>query len=231
MPDSAAATWKATSYAADGIAKIETVPITSGSDGTSLGTMELAARSGNLNSMQETGYGCNRWKNSAARQWLNSTQPKGRWWAKQDDWDIAPDQLATKDGFLCGMPSDMLAALKTVKVTTLANTVNDGGVTDITYDRVFLASMSQMNVNMSKEEGAVHEYWQRRTKSKTPIEPWKTYPEMIRYSAANHSSPQGVFSRSAYRSNAYGVMYVGSSGSVSGTSAWFAYTYAPLVVI
>ena len=105
-----------------------------------MGTMELAARSGNLNSMQETGYGCNRWKNSAARQWLNSTQPKGRWWAKQDDWDIAPDQLATKDGFLCGMPSDMLATLKTVKVTTLANTVNDGGVTDITYDRVFLAS-------------------------------------------------------------------------------------------
>lgn len=231
MPDSAAATWKATSYAADGIAKIETVPITSGSDGTSLGTMELAARSGNLNSMQETGYGCNRWKKSAARQWLNSTQPKGRWWAKQDDWDIAPDQLATKDGFLCGMPSDMLAALKTVKVTTLANTVNDGGVTDITYDRVFLASMSQMNVNMSKEEGAVHEYWQRRTKSKTPIEPWKTYPEMIRYSAANHSSPQIVFSRSAHRSNASNVMHVYSSGYVSNTPAWNAVTYAPLVVI
>ena len=87
----------------------------------------------------------------------------------------------------------MLAALKTVKVTTLANTVNDGDVTDITYDRVFLASMSQMNVNMSKEEGTVHEYWQRRTNSKTPIEPWKTYPIMIRYSAANHTSPQFVF--------------------------------------
>ena len=187
-----------------------------------MGTMELAARSGNLNSMQETGYGCNRWKNSAARQWLNSTQPKGRWWAKQDDWDIAPDQLATKDGFLCG---------KTVKVTTLANTVNDGGVTDITYDRVFLASMSQMNVNMSKEEGAVHEYWQRRTKSKTPIEPWKTYPEMIRYSAANHSSPQYVFYRSANRSHASYVMLVHSSGNVSSAGAWIAFTYAPLVVI
>lgn len=231
MPDIVPSNWKATSYAADGITTIETVAVTSRSDGTDLGTMQYATRNGNLNSMQESAYGWNRWKYSAARQWLNSTQPKGKWWTKQDDWDIAPSQLATKDGFLCGMPADMLAALKTVKVTTLANTVNDGGVTDITYDRVFLASMSQMNVNMSKEEGAVHEYWQRRTNSKTPIEPWKTYPIMIRYSAANHTSPQGVFSRSAYRGLANGVMSVSTSGGVYGTSAWHSNVYAPLVVV
>lgn len=231
MPDVTSSNWKATSYAADGITTIETVPITSGSGGTSLGTMQYATRNGNLNSMQEAGYGWNRWKYSAARQWLNSTQPKGKWWAKQDDWDIAPAQLAQKDGFLCGMPAEMLAVLKTVKVTTLANTVNDGGVTDITYDKVFLASMSQMNVNMSKEEGVVHEYWQRRTKSKTPIEPWKKYPFMIRYSAANHTSPQSVFSRSAYRGGANYVMSVNADGGVYNTYGWYSNTYAPLVFI
>lgn len=231
MPDVAPSNWRATSYAADGITTIETVAVTSGSEGTDLGTMQFATRNGNLNSMQESAYGWNRWKYSAARQWLNSEQTKGKWWTKQDDWDIAPSQLATKDGFLCGMPADMLAVLKTVKVTTLANTVNDGGVTDITYDRVFLASMSQMNVNMSKEEGTVHEYWQRRTNSKTPIEPWKTYPIMIRYSAADHTSPQYVFSRSANRDSALSVMYVNSSGSVSDAYAWTSFTYAPLVVI
>ena len=231
MPDVVASNWKATSYAADGITVIETVPITSGSGGTSLGTMQLSTRNSNLNSMQEAGYGWNRWKYSAARQWLNSDQPKGKWWTKQDDWDVAPSQLATKDGFLCGMPAEMLAVLKTVKVTTLANTVNDGGVTDITYDKVFLASMSQMNVNMSKEEGAVHEYWQRRTKSKTPIEPWKKYPFMIRYSAANHTSPQYVFSRSANRGNASHVMHVYADGGVSLAGGWYSLTYAPLVFI
>ena len=231
MPDVVASNWKATSYAADGITVIETVPITSGSGGTSLGTMQLSTRNSNLNSMQEAGYGWNRWKYSAARQWLNSDQPKGKWWTKQDDWDVAPSQLATKDGFLCGMPAEMLAVLKTVKVTTLANTVNDGGVTDITYDKVFLASMSQMNVDMSKEEGAVHEYWQRRTKSKTPIEPWKRYPFMIRYSAANHTSPQNVFSRSANRGNANHVMNVNADGGVYHTSGWTSNTYAPLVFI
>ena len=193
--------------------------------------MLLSARSNNLNSMQEAGYGWNRWKYSAARQWLNSDRPKGKWWTKQDDWDIAPDQLATKDGFLCGLPADMVAVLKPIKAITLANTVNDGGATDVTYDKVFLASMSQMNVNMSKEEGTVHEYWQRRTGSSKPIEPWKQYPCMIRYSAANHTSPQYVFSRSASQGYASYVMDTNVDGSVSNTSAWNALTYAPLVFI
>ena len=137
------------------------------------------------------------------------------------------------EGYLLdgGMPVEMLKVLKKIKVTTLANTVNDDGVTDITYDRVFLASMSQMNVNMSKEEGTVHEYWKRRTGSAKAIEPWKTYPNMIRYSAANHTSPQYVFSRSANRGFAFSVMLVSTSGNVNITGAWYANTYAPLVFV
>ena len=231
MPDTATSTWKATSYAADGITTIETVAITSGSDGTDLGTMQFTTRNGNLNSMQESGYGWNRWKYSAARQWLNSDQPKNKWWKKQDDWDIAPSQLSQKDGFLCGLPADMIAVLKPVKVITLANTVSDGGETDITYDKVFLASFAEMNININVEEGTPHEYWQRRTNSKTKLEPWKQYPCMIRYSAANHTSPQYVFSRSASRGNANGVMNVLTDGGVGNTSAWYSNAYAPLVFV
>lgn len=231
MPDTATSTWKATSYAADGITTIETVAITSGSDGTDLGTMQFTTRNGNLNSMQESGYGWNRWKYSAARQWLNSDQPKNKWWKKQDDWDIAPSQLSQKDGFLCGLPADMIAVLKPVKVITLANTVSDGGETDITYDKVFLASFAEMNININVEEGTPHEYWQRRTNSKTKLEPWKQYPCMIRYSAANHTSPQRVFSRSAYRGGANGVMFVYADGGVSYANAWTSNTYAPLVFV
>lgn len=231
MPDVVASNWKATSYAADGITVIETVPITSGSGGTSLGTMQLSTRNSNLNSMQEAGYGWNRWKYSAARQWLNSDQPKNKWWKKQDDWDIAPSQLSQKDGFLCGLPADMIAVLKPVKVITLANTVSDGGETDITYDKVFLASFAEMNININVEEGTPHEYWQRRTNSKTKLEPWKQYPCMIRYSAANHTSPQYVFSRSADRGNANYVMCVNAAGGVNNSVAWNSNTYAPLVFV
>ena len=232
MPDVASSNWKVISYAADAITKLETVPVTSGQDGTALGTLQYATRNGNLNSMQETAYGWNRWKTSALRQYLNSEQAKGKWWTPQDEWDIAPDQLATKDGFLCGMPADMLKALKTVKVVTYANTVQDGGEADITYDRVFLPSLEQLFINPQiAGEGTVHEYWQRRSGMKTKMQQYQTYPRMISYAVENHTSPQNVRLRSAYRGNANNAWYVNSSGNVNNYYAWYANRFSPLVVV
>ena len=232
MPDVASSNWKVISYAADAITKLETVPVTSGQDGTALGTLQYATRNGNLNSMQETAYGWNRWKTSALRQYLNSEQAKGKWWTPQDEWDIAPDQLATKDGFLCGMPADMLKALKTVKVVTYANTVQDGGEADITYDRVFLPSLEQLFINPQiAGEGTVHEYWQRRSGMKTKMQQYQTYPRMISYAVENHTSPQYVRLRSASRGGASSPWSVNSSGGVYGGYAWSAYRFSPLVVV
>ena len=232
MPDVASSNWKVISYAADAITKLETVPVTSGQDGTALGTLQYATRNGILNSMQETAYGWNRWKTSALRQYLNSEQAKGKWWTPQDEWDIAPDQLATKDGFLCGMPADMLKALKTVKVVTYANTVQDGGEADITYDRVFLPSLEQLFINPQiAGEGTVHEYWQRRSGMKTKMQQYQTYPRMISYAVENHTSPQIVRLRSANRGNANSTWCVYSSGGVNGNGAWYANRFSPLVVV
>lgn len=232
MPDVASSNWKVISYAADAITKLETVPVTSGQDGTALGTLQYATRNGNLNSMQETAYGWNRWKTSALRQYLNSEQAKGKWWTPQDEWDIAPDQLATKDGFLCGMPADMLKALKTVKVVTYANTVQDGGEADITYDRVFLPSLEQLFINPQiAGEGTVHEYWQRRSGMKTKMQQYQTYPRMISYAVENHTSPQFVRLRSASRGYALSTWYVSSSGYVYRDYAWGANRFSPLVVV
>ena len=232
MPDVASSNWKVISYAADAITKLETVPVTSGQDGTALGTLQYATRNGNLNSMQETAYGWNRWKTSALRQYLNSEQAKGKWWTPQDEWDIAPDQLATKDGFLCGMPADMLKALKTVKVVTYANTVQDGGEADITYDRVFLPSLEQLFINPQiAGEGTVHEYWQRRSGMKTKMQQYQTYPRMISYAVENHTSPQDVRLRSASRGGASGAWCVNSSGGVGSNYAWNAGRFSPLVVV
>lgn len=232
MPDVAASTWKVTSYAADRITKIETVPVSSGSEGTALGTMQMNTRNGDLNSMQETGYGHNRWSTSAVRQYLNSDQPKGKWWTPQDDWDVAPDQLATKDGFLRGLPEDMLRAIKTVKVVTYTNTVQDGGEADITYDKVFLPSLEQMYYNPQiSGEGNTHEYWKRRSGSKTKLPQYQALPRMVTYAVENHTSPQFVRLRSASRGNALNAWYVISSGSAGNHYATGAGRFAPLVVI
>lgn len=230
-PDTTPSSWKVYSYGANGITLNETVNVIVGSGGTNLGTIQYDSRSGNLNSTQEMAYGWNRWKTSALRQWLNSSKPKGQWWTPQDKWDICPNQLASKDGFLCGMPEEMLNCLKKVKVVTYANTVNDEGVEDITYDYVTLPSLSQMFIkSQTSGEGDVHTYWKRRSGRTTPCE-WRTnYPNMVEYSVANKTSPQYVRSRSAYQGNACLTWNVNTSGYVNNYASG-AYAFAPLVCI
>ena len=231
-PGQVPSNWKVYSYGKDGITLNETVNVTVGSGGTNLGTIPYDSRSGNLNSVQEMAYGWNRWRTSALRQWLNSSKPKGQWWTPQDQWDICPDQLASKDGFLCGMPDEMLNCLKKVKVVTYANTVNDEGAEDITYDYVTLPSLSQMFIKpQTSGEGDVHTYWKRRSGRTTPCE-WRTdYPNMVEYSVANKTSPQYVRLRSVYQGVACRTWHVGASGGVDGSSASGANTFAPLVCI
>ena len=231
-PDTAPTSWKVYSYGANGITLNETVNITVGSSGTNIGTIPYEKRNGNINSMQEMAYGWNRWKTSALRQWLNSAKPKGQWWTPQDQLDICPDQLATKDGFLCGMPEQMLNSLKKVKVSTFANTVNDEGVEDITYDYVTLPSLGQIHAQTQiAGEGDPHIYWKRRSGRTTPHEWWKDDPNMITYSVANKTSAQYVRLRSANRYYAHITWYVYSSGSISHNYASNAYTCSPLVCI
>lgn len=236
-PDTAPSNWKIYSYGANGITLNETVDITVNNElhinGKYLGTIQFDKRVDNLNSMQEMAYGWNRWKTSALRQWLNSSKPKGQWWTPQDQWDICPDQLASKDGFLCGMPEKMMNCLKKVKVVTYANTVNDKGAEDITYDYVTLPSLEQILVQTQiAGEGNPHTYWKRRSGKSTPQAWYQNNPNMITYSIENKTSAQRVRLRSAYREHAYSAWNVDNNGIVSyhGNMST-AYSYCPLVCI
>lgn len=233
-PDQAKANWRIYTHSADGKTQIETItPTFAKTDSaTNLGTQHLNKREGNLNSTQEMAYGWNRWKTSALRQYLNSEAAKGAWWTAQDEWDVAPDQLKDKAGFLSGCSADFLSALQVVKVTTFANTVNDGGGEDVTYDRVFIPSMEQMYCTPQvKGEGTYLEYWKQRSGATAPLAQWGTYPNIITYAVENHTSPQYMRLRSASRGNANGAWFVGSSGNVCNSSASYATRFAPLVVI
>lgn len=236
IADDSSSTRSVTSYGADGITKIETVSATQGVNGTNLGTLNFATRNGNLNSMQETGYGWNRWKTSAIRQYLNSSAPIGAWWKAQDEWDIAPNELTTKAGFLSGCPEPFINAIKPVEVKTYINTVYDSTQQaedyDLTYDKVFLPSLEEMYINPQKfGEGEVHEYWKRRSGRTQPFAQRNTYPELIHYAVENHASVQSVRLRSAYRDNAYSTWYVYSSGHVYYYGASSSYRFSPLVVL
>ncbi len=229
-PDTAPSSWKVYSYGANGITLNETVNVTVGSGGTNIGTIPYQKRSGNLNSMQEMAYGWNRWKTSALRQYLNSNKPKGQWWSPQDAWDICPDQLASKDGFLCGVPEEMLHSLKKVKVSTFANTVNDEGVEDITYDYVIIPSIEQVYCQPQiSGEGVAHDYWKRKSGRTTPCQQEQTYPNMISYSVADHTSPKTVCFRSASRNHAHDVWFIISTGYFNDYFASTTFMFSPLV--
>lgn len=230
-PDQTKDKWKIYTHSADGKTIIETITPTFTASGVDLGIQKSNSRNGNLNSKQEMAYGWNRWKTSAIRQYLNSDKPKNEWWVAQDEWDIAPDQLSQIDGYLKGIDPELLAVIQPVKVTTYANTVNDGGVADVTYDKVILPSLEQMYiVPQISGEGEAHQYYKELNGTDTPYKQYGTFPELITYAIENHSSAQGVRLRSAYRGSAYDTWSVGASGLVISGDASNANRFSPIVL-
>lgn len=223
-------------YAADSKTVLETVGIAEGADGTSLGTLTIAGDE-NLNSIHRFSYGDNCWSRSAMRQYLNSDKPKGEWWQPQSKWDVAPDQLAAKDGYLCGIDPELLAVIKPVKVCTYRSTScygdkEQGDTPDITYDRVTLPSIEQMFiVPQTAGEGEAHEYYAQLNGTGAKYAQWETYPELRTYAVESRTAPQGVRLRSAYRGIGCFTWFVYSSGSVYTGTAINAWRVAPLVFI
>lgn len=235
MPDTKPTEWHVYSYGADGKTLNETVAVAEGTEGTALGMMQATTRSGSLNCIREVGSGWNRWSTSTLRQYLNSSRPKGEWWIPQDQWDIAPDELATKDGYLCGMDQEMLNNILPIKTITYSNAVSGTGVNDFdtNYDKVNLISLEQMYIDPQHAgEGEAHEYWKRVNGTATKWQQWKTYPILKHYAVENHSSAQIVRLRSALRGSALTTWSVDSSGFVSTSSyANWSSRFSPLVVI
>ena len=233
-PDQAPSNWKVYVYDSDSRTILETVSVVSGQAGTLLGVM-TAYGDDTLNGLQQTAYGNNRWATSALRQYLNSAKPKGEWWTPQSKWDIAPDQLATKDGYLCGMDPELLAVIQPVKTVTYCNTVTAEGkaqIMDVTYDKVTLPSLEQMYINPQiAGEGEAHEYFKQLNGTDTKYAQYGTYEELKHYALENHTSPQGVRLRSANRGLACDAWIVFSSGHVGHSYASHARRFALLVFI
>lgn len=226
--------WKVYSYSADGKTLNETVTVTEGSEGTALGSMLARKRTGNLNSLQETGHGWNRWSTSTLRQYLNSDKPKGKWWTMQDQWDIAPDELATIDGYLCGMDQEMLNNILPIKTVTYLGTVNDGTADsfDVTYDKVNLISLEQMYINPHHAgEGEAHEYWKRVNGTDTKWQNYQTYPTLRHYAVENHSLARDIRLRTAYLNNVNNSSIITSSGRIGNHYVDVPLYFSPLVVI
>lgn len=200
-------------------------------------------------------YGWNRYAKSAYRQWLNSSAIAGEWWTAQHEYDAAPSQANTVNGFIHGLPSTFLEMLKPVKVETCRNyrdpdTAQSSGTYeyDITYDRFWLPSKEEEYTTVNEpnhREGMALQYW-IDSLTAPALEKGESLPQQSYVSAeSTHSilahrrfalnnttsSAAAVRLRSADRYNACNVWYVSAGGYVGGGTSAASLRCAPACAI
>ena len=230
LPDKAPSAWRVKTYKASGstpaglaASPTETLTVTEGTSGTSLGTLSSSTKYGTsgVNNMQRASYGYNRWSQSAMRQFLNSDAAVGAWWTPQNPYDRRPTQLDSVRGFMAGFDDAFLNIIKPVKVTTTLNTISDSeiGTTEDTYDTFFPASLEQEYCvpQLSGVEGDYWMYWRRRLGLTSPqgFGTANLNTRHIRYAYEAQTSAQYCRLRSAYRGYALNAWYVASTGYVN----------------
>ena len=240
LPDTAPANWRVRVYA-NGAQETPTeiVALTEGDGGTDLGILSSSTKysESGINNMQRSAYGYNRYAHSAIRQWLNSAGGKGEWWEQKNPFDHRPDQLASVQGFLAGLPQDFLQIIRPIQIVTALNTVSDSeiGASETVADKFFLPSLEQEYImpQASGVEGAYWQYWKDRLdlSSPQPQGSGGTNANHIRYAYENHTSAQSVRLRSAYRGDANHAWYVGTAGTANGSGAAGAGRPCPACVI
>ena len=199
-------------------------------------------------------YGWNRYSKSAMRQWINSAATAGNWWTAQHEYDAAPSQAGTVNGFMHGLPADFLAMLKPVKVETVRNyrdpdTAQASGTYeyDTTYDTFWMPSREEEYITVNEpnhREGRAWQYWIDRltpeATEKGESLPQQTFSSAevthaltshIHYRLDAHSSGAVARLRSATRYYSYAEWVVSSSGYVDGLNAGYSYRCAPACAI
>lgn len=178
-------------------------------------------------------YGYNRYRDSAQRQWINSAEAAGDWWESTHYGDNAPSQLATRAGFLAGLDSDFVAVITPAKVSVATNTVTDGGVTDVMYDKFFIQSIEEMygSPQAAGVEGTYFPYWKTVTGLDSPSNNANDGRKRSRIDTPTGAAV-GSRLRSSFRRGVYGVWSCSASGQLgSGSSASGSYAALPACVI
>ena len=144
--------WTLKTYAsALSTTEIETVSVSSGNSGTSLGELKVA-KDGNMNSIQRCGYGSSNWKTSAIRQHLNSAAKAGSVWTPQTNFDRPPSWANSTAGFMHGLDPNFIKIIADCEIDTILDNVCDGTSEAATagtnyetsIDKFFLPSRSEV---------------------------------------------------------------------------------------
>lgn len=212
---------------------IESTTTSSGTGGTSLGTMGTGntphKTNGQLNAISRVVYGNGRYSESAIRQWLNSEAGANSWWTAKNNWDRPPRATDLKRaGFLTRLPKEFVAILDYNDIVVALNTAEGYSADrETVHDRIFLPSTLNLNIDpqLADAEGPVWDYYKALSDALgiQKFAQWQTYEILKHYnlaSAGGSFSPAHVWLRSAYRYSAANAWYVDSSGIVGTPSAY-----------
>lgn len=223
--------------------EVETAVTVSLWDGTTactdLGTFTARNRSyytendstnnGKRNFTERQAYGTNRWRDCVYRQWLNSDAAEvsssdnttiSNWWKPVTVFDRVPGG-AKWAGFLHGLDSEFLAVLGEVEVKTALCDCDkvDGATHDITYDKVWLQSLTEVfgSNNNGIAEGSQLAYWVGATDA-----------DRIKY---ENTTARYWWLRSPYPTSANNVRDVVTSGVLNNGDAHLALGVVPACCI
>lgn len=208
---------------------IETVGVTEGANGTSLGTADGSTP--NMNHTHRIRYGSNNYAQSAVKQWLNSNEGAGSVWKPQTKFDRPPTWANSWAGFVAGLPEDFLAVIQPANASCRTNSVFEINSLDGTKftvnqtyslkDKFFLLSRPEIYGTWDSAEvkdGELLEYYSGLTDA-----------ERIKYDPVG--SARSCWLRSPYPGSAGNVRRVGTSGALNSGNASYALVAAPACII
>lgn len=201
------------------------VSTTSISGATDLGTLG----SGSLNHWDRIRYGSNNYKESAIRQFLNSSAAAGSVWTPQTHFDRPPSWASNKAGFMAGLPADFLAVVGEVDVKCKTNRTYEApdSTTPVnsTYtvrDKFYLASQKEVfNSEDTPADGSVL----------FPYYEGAAAVDRIKYRMDSHTTAGNWWMRTPYPTSASIVRRVYSGGTLDRDYASNAFGCVPACTI
>ena len=177
-------------------------------------------------------YGNNNWRLSNIRLWLNSAAAS--WYTAQHSADASPTNSRTNNagtgydtrpGFLYNFTAAERNLILSTTITTVNNTVTDGGGSYTTTDKIFLPSETEMGLGNENNiaEGTAFGYFTSNSARTSAV-----YANAYRYSACTskpntETTPIWYWLRTPNASNSDNVRIVNTDGSLTDYSAYLGY--------
>lgn len=201
---------------------IETVRVSMGNAGTNLGTFGVE-----LNHTHRIAYGSDNYKESAIRQFLNSSGNAGSVWNPQTKYDRPPSWVNSTEGFLKGLDPRFLSTIGSVIVPCSANNVFESPDSTVTkgekytvVDKFYLASQMEVygtSVGSVVDGSTLLSYY----KDATNVERIKCRDDV----------PAGCRLRTPVDAIGNNVRLIHTDGSLKNDFAYLNYGYAPMCTI